>query len=49
VVECRAGWRSRAREFLREQLVNGPKPGALVEAAAQAAAIPNAHADRRHR
>jgi hypothetical protein len=30
----------RARALLRAQLADGPKPGALVEAAAQAAEIP---------
>jgi hypothetical protein len=30
----------RARALLREQLANGPKPGDLVEAAAEAAEIP---------
>jgi hypothetical protein len=30
----------RARALVREQLKHGPKPGAHVEAAAQAAAIP---------
>jgi hypothetical protein len=29
-----------ARALLQEQLADGPKPGALVEAAAQAAEIP---------
>jgi hypothetical protein len=30
----------RAREFLREHLAHGPRPGAEIEAAAEAAAIP---------
>lgn len=30
----------RARAFLHDQLANGPKPGALIEAAAEAASIP---------
>jgi len=30
----------RARRLLREQLADGPKPGAQIEAAAQAADIP---------
>jgi hypothetical protein len=32
--------RARAHALLREQLADGPKPGALVEATAQEAAIP---------
>jgi hypothetical protein len=37
-----AGPSKRARALLRQQLKHGPRPGAQIEAAAEAAAIPKA-------